>query len=143
MLSKGMYGPYQIMAVTGHKSLQSFTVYQRVDENEKLRMGRSIFKNCVAKCKQAICFTCSYHNGPSIFCWNPASLICFNLSAILRTRSCFLYPSQLMVQSILKAYALKNCLMTLSSIQLQTRLAQLCRQIKRTLLSIYFKLYCQ
>lgn len=42
MLSKGIYGPSQIMAVTGHKSVQSLTVYQRVDEEEKLRMGQSI-----------------------------------------------------------------------------------------------------
>lgn len=42
MLSKGMYGPSQIMAVTGHTSVQSLTVYQRVDEKEKLRMERSI-----------------------------------------------------------------------------------------------------
>jgi hypothetical protein len=42
MLSKGMYGPPQIMAVTGHKSVQSLTVYQRVDEDEKLKMGQSI-----------------------------------------------------------------------------------------------------
>lgn len=42
MLSKGMYGPSQIMAVTGHKSVQSLTVYQRVNEEEKLKMGQSI-----------------------------------------------------------------------------------------------------
>jgi hypothetical protein len=44
MLSKGMYmyGPYQIMAVTGHKSVQSLTLYQRVDRDKKLKMGQSI-----------------------------------------------------------------------------------------------------
>lgn len=41
MLSKAMYGPSQIMAVTGNKSVQSLTVYQKVDEEEKLRMGQS------------------------------------------------------------------------------------------------------
>ena len=37
VLSKGMYGPAQIMAVTGHKYVQSLSVYQRVDDDEKLQ----------------------------------------------------------------------------------------------------------
>ncbi|XP_021339929.1 uncharacterized protein LOC110441157 [Mizuhopecten yessoensis] len=42
ILSKGMYSPAQIMSVTGHKSVQSLTVYQRVDDEEKIRMEQTI-----------------------------------------------------------------------------------------------------
>lgn len=45
ILSKEMYGPSQTMAVVGHKSVQSLTVYPRVDEEEKIRMGHSISDN--------------------------------------------------------------------------------------------------
>lgn len=44
MLSKEMYGPSQTMAVTGHKYIQSLTVYPRVDKEEKIRMGHSNFE---------------------------------------------------------------------------------------------------
>ena len=36
------YNPHQIMAVTGHKSIQSLAVYERVSAEEKLQMGNSI-----------------------------------------------------------------------------------------------------
>lgn len=39
MLSKEMYGPSQTMAVTGHKYIQSLTVYPRVDKEEKITIG--------------------------------------------------------------------------------------------------------
>lgn len=39
MLSKEMYGPSQTMAVTGHKKIQSLTVYPRVDKEEKITIG--------------------------------------------------------------------------------------------------------
>lgn len=42
MLSKGIYITSHIMPVTGHNSVQSLTVHQRVDEDEKLMMGQSI-----------------------------------------------------------------------------------------------------
>ena len=47
-----MYGPVQIMAVTGHKSVQSLTVYQQVDNEEKIRMGQTLFENLVKKRNQ-------------------------------------------------------------------------------------------
>ena len=37
-----MYGATQIMAVTGHKSAQSLTTYQRVDTEEKIKMGQTL-----------------------------------------------------------------------------------------------------
>lgn len=42
MFSKEIYGPFQNMAVTSHKSAESLKVYQSVGEDEKLRMGQSI-----------------------------------------------------------------------------------------------------
>jgi hypothetical protein len=40
-----MYGAAQIMAVTGHKSVQSLTTYQRVDTEEKIKMGQTLTEN--------------------------------------------------------------------------------------------------
>lgn len=45
ILSKSMFGPSQIMAVTGHKSVQSLSVYQRVSDDEKMMMGDSLTRN--------------------------------------------------------------------------------------------------
>ena len=39
ILTKSMSSPSQIMAVTGHKSVQSLTVYQRTDIEEKIAIG--------------------------------------------------------------------------------------------------------
>ncbi|KAH3751743.1 hypothetical protein DPMN_186312 [Dreissena polymorpha] len=39
-----MYNPAQIMAVTGHKSVQSLNTYQRVSADEKIKMGQTIGK---------------------------------------------------------------------------------------------------
>ena len=53
ILSKNKYGPVQIMAVTGHKSVQSLTVYyKRVDNEEKIRMGQTLSENLVKKSNQ-------------------------------------------------------------------------------------------
>lgn len=40
-----MFGPSQVMAVTGHKSVQSLSVYQRVSDDEKMMMGDSLTRN--------------------------------------------------------------------------------------------------
>lgn len=45
ILSKSMFGPSQVMAVTGHKSVQSLSVYQRVSDDEKMMMGDSLTRN--------------------------------------------------------------------------------------------------
>ena len=42
ILTKNMFNPSKIMAVTGHKSVQSLTVYQRTDTDEKIAMGRAM-----------------------------------------------------------------------------------------------------
>ena len=42
IMSKNMYGAAQIMAVTGHKSVQSLTTYQRVDTEEKIKMVQTL-----------------------------------------------------------------------------------------------------
>ena len=47
LLSKNMFGPAQVMAVTGHKSVQSLTVYQGVDDHEKVQMGQALAENLV------------------------------------------------------------------------------------------------
>ncbi|KAK3096716.1 hypothetical protein FSP39_002629 [Pinctada imbricata] len=47
ILSKGMYGLAHVMAVTGHKSVQSLSVYQRVSSDEKIQMADMLFKNIV------------------------------------------------------------------------------------------------
>ncbi|CAG2243962.1 unnamed protein product [Mytilus edulis] len=49
ILSKNMYGPAQIVAVTGHNSVQSLTVYQRVGNSEKIEMGQTLSDNLVKK----------------------------------------------------------------------------------------------
>ena len=49
ILTKRMFSPSQIMAVTGHKSVQSLTVYQRTDTEEKICNGTSNgSKSCTA-----------------------------------------------------------------------------------------------
>ena len=42
LLSRAMFNPAQIMAVTGHKSVSSLSVYQRVSDEEKMAMGKAI-----------------------------------------------------------------------------------------------------
>lgn len=42
ILSKNKFNDAQIMSVTGHKSVQSLSVYQRVDTQEKLEMGQAL-----------------------------------------------------------------------------------------------------
>jgi hypothetical protein len=42
ILSQASYNPHQIMVVTGHKSVQSLTVYERVTPQEKIRMGHTM-----------------------------------------------------------------------------------------------------
>ena len=54
VLSKGMYCPAQIMAVTGHKSVQSLSVYQRVDDEEKLQMGKTLSESLVPTLKNQL-----------------------------------------------------------------------------------------
>lgn len=49
ILSKNMYGPTQILAVIGHKSVQSLVVYQRVGNSEKIKMGKTLSDNLVKK----------------------------------------------------------------------------------------------
>jgi hypothetical protein len=45
ILAKNMYCNAQIMAVTGHKSVQALSMYQRVDDGDKIRMGKSLTDN--------------------------------------------------------------------------------------------------
>ena len=42
LLSRQQYGSKQIMSVTGHTSVSSLAVYQRVSDTEKLHMGLSL-----------------------------------------------------------------------------------------------------
>ena len=42
LLSRCMFNPAQIMAVTGHKSVSSLAVHQRVSDSEKIAMGKAI-----------------------------------------------------------------------------------------------------
>ena len=41
------YNPKQIMAITGHKSIQSLSVYQRVKSDEKMMMGMSLMYSLI------------------------------------------------------------------------------------------------
>ena len=45
ILAKNMYCNAQIMAVTGHKSVQALSMYQRVDDEDKIRMGKTLTDN--------------------------------------------------------------------------------------------------
>ena len=42
ILSQEHFGPKQIMSVTGHKSVSSLAIYQRISNMEKLRMGQTL-----------------------------------------------------------------------------------------------------
>ncbi|CAG2236087.1 KCTD1_15 [Mytilus edulis] len=42
VLAKSSYCNAQIMAVTGHKSVASLSLYQRVDNDDKIRMGQTL-----------------------------------------------------------------------------------------------------
>ena len=42
-----MFRPSQVMSVTGHKSVQSLSVYWRVSDEEKIQMGESLGMNLV------------------------------------------------------------------------------------------------
>jgi hypothetical protein len=45
ILTKSMFKPSQLMAVTGHALVQSLTVYQRTDIEEKIAMGHTMGKS--------------------------------------------------------------------------------------------------
>ena len=45
ILAKNMYCNAQIMAVTGNKSVQALSMYQRVDDEDKIRMGKTLTDN--------------------------------------------------------------------------------------------------
>ena len=49
LLSKHKYGfgDAQIMSVTGHKSVQSLITYQRIDTEDKMKMGQTLTDNLV------------------------------------------------------------------------------------------------
>jgi hypothetical protein len=42
ILSRRKFGPVQIMGVSGHRSVSSLSVYQRVNTDEKVEMGRAL-----------------------------------------------------------------------------------------------------
>lgn len=48
ILSRKNYAPSQIQSVTGHKSLSSLAVYQRVSNQEKMQMGKSLGENLMS-----------------------------------------------------------------------------------------------
>jgi hypothetical protein len=47
LLSKSGFNHAQICSVTGHKSVQSLAVYQRVEQDEKVIMGQAIASNLI------------------------------------------------------------------------------------------------
>ena len=44
-LTRCGFSARQIMAITGHKSIESLAIYQKVQEDEKLKMGISLMFN--------------------------------------------------------------------------------------------------
>ena len=44
-LTRAKFSPHQIMSITGHKSVNSLAIYQRVAEDEKMMMGMSLAYN--------------------------------------------------------------------------------------------------
>lgn len=42
LLRTGKYSPKQVMAITGHKSIHSLSIYQRVKADEKMMMGMTL-----------------------------------------------------------------------------------------------------
>ena len=48
ILSRKKYAASQIQAVTGHKSVSSLSVYQRVSDQEKMEMGRALSENLMS-----------------------------------------------------------------------------------------------
>ena len=49
ILAKRMYANSQIMAVTGNKSVASLSLYQRVDKEDKIRMGQTLTDNVLSE----------------------------------------------------------------------------------------------
>ena len=49
ILAKHMFRNSQIMAVTGHKSVASLSLYQRVDKEDKIRMGQTLTDNVLSE----------------------------------------------------------------------------------------------
>ena len=49
-LTCGHYTPHQIMSITGHKSIQSLSIYQRVKDDEKMMMGMSLMYSLLWPC---------------------------------------------------------------------------------------------
>jgi hypothetical protein len=49
-----MFGAAQIMAVTGHKSVQSLSVYPHVDDEEKIQMGKTLSESLVPTLKNQL-----------------------------------------------------------------------------------------
>ncbi len=49
MLARSGFSPKQIMAASGHKSVQGLVIYQRVSDKEKLAMGHSMSNALNAK----------------------------------------------------------------------------------------------
>jgi integrase len=45
ILAKNMYCNAQIMVVTGHKYVQALSMYQQVDDEDKIRMGKTLTDN--------------------------------------------------------------------------------------------------
>jgi hypothetical protein len=45
ILAKNMYYNAQIMAVTGHKFVQALSMYQRADDEDEIRMGKTLTDN--------------------------------------------------------------------------------------------------
>lgn len=56
ILSKSKFNAAQIMSVTGHKSVSSLSVYQKVGEQEKVDMGRSIGEYASGGCSSLVKF---------------------------------------------------------------------------------------
>ncbi|CAC5422042.1 unnamed protein product [Mytilus coruscus] len=56
VLAKNSYCNAQIMAVTGHKSVASLSLYQRVDNDDKIRMGQTLTES-ITKPSKALALT--------------------------------------------------------------------------------------
>ena len=45
VLTRCNFSYSEIMAVSGHKSVQSLAIYQKTKENEKIKMGKALFQS--------------------------------------------------------------------------------------------------
>ena len=59
ILAKNSYCHSQIMAITGHKSVSSLALHQRVDDDDKFRMGKTLTRSIINETAKTLELACT------------------------------------------------------------------------------------